>query len=267
MKSERRHELATNELADWIVHFPQWFEENRTTIIAGAIIVAGLIAYTIFFYSRQSQTEEQKQVQTTALLEQLQWQKQTVMRGKTQELGVSDIFLNTAGGLQAAAAEAENPLLSALAMIKRAQALRAELHYRPKIAESDIQKYQLEQAKKIYEQALEKAESEPEIAAMAEYGIALCLEDMGDFTEAEKLYEKIADSAEYQGCSFQARAKFRAQTLSDYRGKVFFAQAEMPEQVPAEQDQKQSVGPLTSEAPLTEVNAAYRQDLDLNSAK
>ena len=107
-------------------------------------------------------------------------------------------------------------------MIKRAEALRAELHYRPKIAEPDVQKYQLEQAKNIYEQALEKAKGEPEIAAMAEYGIALCLEDMGDFEGAQKLYEKIADSAEYQGSSFQARAKFRVQTLSDYRGKGLF---------------------------------------------
>ena len=220
------------------------------------------------FTAGRARSGSRKQAQTTALLEQAQWQKQTVLRGKVEGLGVSDIFLNTAGSLgAAAAAETENPLLSALAMIKRAEALRSELHYRPKVAEPDIQKYQLEQAKKIYEQALEKAKSEPEIAAMAEYGIALCLEDMGDFAGAEKLYEKIADSAEYQGCSFQARAKFRAQTLSDYKGKVFFAQAETPEQVPAEQSQKQSVGPLTLEAPLTEANTAYGQDLDLNLAK
>ena len=71
MKAERRHELATNELADWIMHFPQWFEENKTTIFVGAVIVAGLIAYTVFFYSRQGRVSEQKQEMTTTLLEQL----------------------------------------------------------------------------------------------------------------------------------------------------------------------------------------------------
>jgi hypothetical protein len=90
---------------------------------------------------------------------------------------------------------------------------------------------------------------------------------MGDFAGAEKLYRKIADSAEYQGCSFQARAKFRVQTLSDHRGKVFFAKAEVPEQVPAEQSQKQTIGPLTLESPLTETDTAHGQDLDFNSAK
>ena len=103
---------------------------------------------------------------------------------------------------------------------------------------------------------------------MAKYGIALCLEEMGDFAGAKKLYGEIADSAEYQGCSFQARAKFRAQTLGDYEGKVFFAKAEIPEvKQPAEQSQEQSVRPLKLETPSDEANTTHGQDLDLNSAK
>jgi tetratricopeptide (TPR) repeat protein len=281
MKAEHRHELKTNELADWIVHFPQWFEENRTSVIVGAVIIAGLIAYTIFFYSRQGVVWEQKQAMTTSLLEQLTWQKETVLQGRVQGLGVSDIFLNTVGSLGAAAEETENPLLSALAMIKKAEALRAELHYRPKVAELDVQKYQLEQAKSIYEQALAKAKSEPGIAAMAEYGIALCFEDMGDFEGAQKLYGKIADSAEYQGSSFAARAKFRAKVLSDYEEKVFFAsairpdeigttgdgQVEPPKQIPEQQSNKQSSESLKLEAPMTETNIASQKDLDFNLAQ
>jgi len=269
MKSEHRHELKTNELADWIVHFPQWIKENQTTVIVGAIIAAGLIAYTVFFYSRQGRVWEQEQVLTTALLEQLVWQKETVLRGKVQGMGVSDIFLNTAGSLSAAAGETENPLLSALAMIKRAETLRAELHYRPKVAEPDVRKYQLEQARSIYEQAREKAKGEPDIAAMAEYGIALCLEDTGDFEGAQKLYEKIADSAEYQGSSFAARAKFRAKTLSDHKEKVFFAHVEKPEieQPVGQQNRQQISGPLKLEAPLTETDVTSQKDLDFNLAK
>lgn len=265
MKAEHRHELKTNELADWIAHFPQWFKENQTTIIVGAIIVAGLIVYTIFFYSRQGQVVEQKNELTTALLEQLYWQKQTVLAGKVQGLGVSDIFLNIAGSLGDAAAETENPRLSALAMIKRAEALRTELHYRPKVAEPDVQKYQLQQAKDIYGQALEKAKDTPAIAAMAEYGIALCLEDMGDFEGAQKLYEKIAASTEYQGSSFSARAEFRAKTLSDYKEKVFFAQVEPPKQIPEQQSSNQSSELLKPETPLTDADIASQKDLDFNS--
>jgi hypothetical protein len=263
MKSERRHELATNELADWVVHFPQWFKENMTTVIAATIVAVGLIAYTIFFYSRQEVAVQQKEVMATSMLEQVILQKETVLQGKVQGMGVSDIFLNTAGSLGDAAAETENPVLSALAMIKRAEALRTELHYRSVVAEPQAQKYQLEQAKQIYEQAMEKAAGNPAVAAMAEYGIALCLEDMGDFASAEKLYNKIAACAEYQGSSFGQRAKFRVKTLEDNKRKVLFVKA--PESPPM--PNIQPPGPLTLDAPSTVEGTAVQKDLDFNSAQ
>lgn len=258
MKSERRHELATNELAGWIANFPQWLNENMTTVIVGAIIVVGLIAYTVFFYSREGKIVENRQSQTTSLLEQVRWQKETVVAGKVQGLGVSDIFLNTAGSLQTAATETDNANLSALAMIKRAEALRSELHYRPKIAEKDVQTYQLQEAKKIYEEAMAKA-TVPTISAMAEYGIGLCLEDMGDFDGAKAVYKKIADANEYQGTSFSARAKFRAETFGDYQGKIAFAKAA------AEVQPK--VGPLKLETPVNETEMKSQKPADFNLAK
>jgi tetratricopeptide (TPR) repeat protein len=262
MKSERRHELATNELADWVVHFPQWFRENQTTVIATAIIVVGLIVYTIFFYSRRSRAEEQKESMAVTILDQLSWQKETVLEGKVQGLGVSDVFLGMAGSLGNVAVETENPVLSALAMIKRAEALRTELHYRSSIAEPDVRKNQLEQAAKIYEQAMEKAKGQPAIAAMAEYGIALCLEDMRNFAEAEKLYNKIAASVEYQSSSFPVRAELRLKTLEDKKEKVLFVQTE-PQPMP----DIQKPGPLMLEAPLTIEQMAAQKDLDFNSSR
>lgn len=271
MKAERRHELETNELADWIVHFPQWLKDNQTSVIVGAVIAAGLIAYTIFFYSRQGKIWEQKQVLATALLEQPAWQKETVLQGRVQGLGVSDIFFNTAGSLQSTAVEVDNPLLAALAMIKRAEALRDELHYRPEVADPDVQKYQLQQAKSIYEQALEKSKGSPTIAAMAEYGIALCLEDMGDFEGAQKLYEKIADLPEYQGTSFDTRAKFRRQVLSDYKKGVFFAQVQRPQiEQPVgsastgSTEQQQVPNPQETESPSADVNMILEEEPDIN---
>lgn len=263
MKSERRHELATNELADWVVHFPQWFRENMTTIAVTAVVAVGLILYTIYFYSRQGIAVKQKESIATIMLEQLAWQKETVLYGKVQDAGISDVFLNTAGTLGDIAAETENPALSALAMIKRAEALRVELHYRPTVADPDVRKYQLEQARKFCEQAMEKAKGEPVITAMAEYEMALCLEDAGDFGEAEMLYNKIAASTEYQGCSFKERAEFRLKILKDSKEKVFFTQVQRPEQMP----NIQPVGPLTLEAPLTVEDMAVQKDMEFNSVQ
>ena len=35
MRSDHRHELKTNELADWIAHFPEWANKNRTSLVGG----------------------------------------------------------------------------------------------------------------------------------------------------------------------------------------------------------------------------------------
>jgi len=146
MKSERRHELATNELADWIANFPQWYRENQTTVIVGVVVVVALIAYTIFYYKRETTVWNQKNAQATALLDQLSVLKQTVVQGRTKGVSASDMFLNTASALQTASTETDNSTLAAMTMIKRAEALRSELHYRPQVAEQDVRNYQLQQA-------------------------------------------------------------------------------------------------------------------------
>lgn len=265
MKSERRHELATNELADWIANFPKWIKENQTTVIIGGVAIAALIAYTIFYYTRENKVWDEKNAQTTAMLDQLSWQKQTVIQGKTQGLGVSDLFLNTASALQTAASETDNEVLSALAMIKRAEALRTELHYRPVIAEPDVRKFQLQQAQKVYEQALEKAKSDPVVAAMAEYGIGLCLEDMGDFAGAKKIYEKIAQEPGYKGTTYQDRAKVRLETMNDNTKEVVLARAPQPE--PTNEVQIQPPGPLKLDEPMTELKIVPGEKSDSNQPK
>jgi tetratricopeptide (TPR) repeat protein len=254
MKAEHRHELKTNELAEWIANFPQWFQENLTTVIIGVAIVAGLIVYTVFYYHRETQVFSEKEAQTTALLDQVNWQKQTIIQGKQQGLGVSDMLLNTASTLQNAAEETENPLLSALAMIKRAEALRTELLYRSQPADPNYQKVQLQQAQKIYEAALEKAKGDPTVEAMAQYGVGICLEDMGNFAGAKAIYDKIAENPQYKGTLYPERAKLRADILSDNENKIIFAKSEKPQNAPTGQTEIKPVGPLTLEGPIADVN-------------
>ena len=44
MKSEHRHELKTNELAEWLNNFPQWAKQNYRTIIYVTVVVVAIIA-------------------------------------------------------------------------------------------------------------------------------------------------------------------------------------------------------------------------------
>jgi tetratricopeptide (TPR) repeat protein len=266
MKAEHRHELKTNELAEWISNFPQWFQDNLTTIIIVAAIAAGLLVYTIFYYHRENQVFSEKDAQTTSLLDQINWQKQTIIQGKQQGLGASDMLLNTASSLQNAAEETDNPVLSALAMIKRAESLRTELMYRSQPAEPNYQKVQLQQAQKIYEAAMEKAKDDPTVAAMAQYGVGICLEDMGDFAGAKTIYNKIAENPQYKGTLYPERARLRASTLSDNEGKVVFVKLEKPQNMTGQTEIKPA-GPLTLEGPITDVNKSPRKKSNSKPAK
>lgn len=223
MKSERRHELTTNELADWIARLPDWFSQNRGTVIIVAAVIAALIAYTIFYYGFYNRGGQKQQPQITRLMEQLGANRVLVLEGKQKGLGISNSFFTIADSLQTAARQTKNPTLSAMAMIKRAEALRAELHYRSSPAEPDIRKAQLLKAEGIYKKALEKAKAggNPTVSAMAQYGVGLCLEGMGQFTEAADIYTKIAKSPTYDGTLYKKRAQMRLEILPQIQKKVY----------------------------------------------
>ncbi len=264
MKAERRHELATNELAEWIVNFPKWLKENLRSVIIGTIVVLALIAYTIFYYSRENRIWNEKNAEITSVLDQLGYQKQTVVQGKNQGLGVSDTFENTASILKTKASETDNPFLSALALIKTAEAYRTELHYRPTAAAEDVRKYKLQEAMKLYEQALEKAKSDAQISSMAQYGIALCLEDMGNFEDAKKTYEKIVSEPAYKGTVYQNKAQIRINTMKDNQRQVVFAMSQKP-QMPSTPE-IQLPGKLSLEGPA-DVNKITVPKIEPNQPK
>jgi hypothetical protein len=90
---------------------------------------------------------------------------------------------------------------------------------------------------------------------MAEYGAALCLEDMGDFAGAKKLYDKIAQTDEYKGTMYRTRAQIRTATLSDNEAKPVLVKAPQLQQAP-EQTVKKPYGPLKLDEPMVNINAA-----------
>ena len=46
MDSEHRHELKTNELADWIVHAPEYLRKNYLTIL-GVLLIIGVPVFLL----------------------------------------------------------------------------------------------------------------------------------------------------------------------------------------------------------------------------
>ena len=70
MDSEHRHELKTNELADWLGHLPDFLHNNAKTIIGVVLIIAAAI---VFFYSRRTAADSRlnEQAQATMQIEEM----------------------------------------------------------------------------------------------------------------------------------------------------------------------------------------------------
>lgn len=228
MKSDHRHELKTNELADWLAHFPQWARDNRSTlIVAGVVLVLVIGVYFVQFY-RKDVVSVRHQVQLTSLVTQIPVQKMTAARAASQGMDQSIALLPIAQELKAFAEGSRNKRMAALAWIKQAEALRAELHYRLAGAGGEEVARQIAQAQSSYQEALTQASAAPVLAATAQFGLGLCEEELGNFDKARQIYQDVAQNAEYAGTAAQTAAAFRAKTVDDYRGAVTFKPAPQP---------------------------------------
>jgi tetratricopeptide (TPR) repeat protein len=155
-------------------------------------------------------------------------------------------FEDTANNLLKAADEAGEPQFAALALIKRAEAIRAELHYTAGDAEQDLVVSQTAKAKETYEAALIKAEGNNSLVAMATYGLGLCDEELGNFDKAKEVYLAIANNDDFKGTIFPAQAQFRLDIMGDHNKQFSFIEAPAPEIVIPEGFDKDAAEALKS---------------------
>ncbi|MCF7954982.1 MAG: hypothetical protein K9M75_04180 [Phycisphaerae bacterium] len=229
MDAEHRHELKTNELADWIAHFPEFLKKNRNQILGVILIIAGIISY-FGYRTRSLKVANKEQVEATQQMQMMEKNKidviQSAMAGDVIE---SPGFADSASALEVVAEKVDQPLHAAMALIKRGEALRAELHYASQDPDKDKIASNIELAKKAYDQALIKAKGDATLTAMATYGLGLCEEEIGDFNKAAEIFKGIAANEDFKGTIFPAQALFRLDVMDDHKEQFTFVAAPAPE--------------------------------------
>jgi tetratricopeptide (TPR) repeat protein len=230
MKSDHRHELKTNELADWLAHFPEWVKENRNTLLAGAVVLVVAVGVYFWVFYRRNVVATQTQIRLTNLVTQLPTQKAQIMQALSQGNDQSYVLLDVARDLQDFAQSTSDDRMAALALIDRAEAIRAELYYRlANVSREELGK-QITQAQESYQQALQRGAKTPGLAAKAQFGLGLCEEELGNFARARQIYEEVVANADYDGTVAKAEADYRLTTMDDYKGKVVFKPAPVEQQ-------------------------------------
>ncbi len=225
MKSEHRHELQTNELAEFISQLPEYLKKNARTIIAIVLILAGVISWPIL-NKKKAASLTKEQIETTNLITQME-------RGKieSRNAGPADFsgaFLISASALEKVAGQAKNDATKALALIKRGQAFRTDLHYKGEEVEKEVVASHIKQARAAYKKALTVAKGNKTLTAMANFGLGLCAEELGQYGKAAEIYKKIAANADFTGTVYPLRAEHRLAIMGDHTDKFFFAKAPEP---------------------------------------
>jgi len=225
MKPEHRHQLKTNELAEWIVNFPQWAKENAKTVIYISVLIAVVAGVYFWKLYGGKVVSVREQLELTNFISQLSQGKVQILQAQAQGVDTSYTLIQAADNLQNIAQNAKEEQVAALALIKRAEALRMELHYRFGSIDRQNLTDQINLARDSYTKAIEKSSTNPSLMATAKLGLGLCEEELGNFDQAREIYSETISNAGFEGTVAAAQAKQRLYTMADYQGKVVFEPA------------------------------------------
>jgi len=254
MRAEHRHELKTNELAQWLSNLPDWAQKNLRTIIY--VTVVAVLVLGSFFYHMYQKTvvRNREQAAVTGLVSQIPMQQSQIAHAASQGTDVSYTFLRTASELKNFAQNARQELIKALALIKEAQILRAELQFRQgTVTRQDIES-QVNKAKDDYTEALTYLEETPNssLEAMARFGLGLCEEDLGNYEQAKSIYKEAAEDSQLAGTIGAVAAKNRLETMDSYIHTKIALKSAPPAPVtaaPPEPSEEMPYGPRRSLVP------------------
>jgi len=222
MKSEHRHELKANELAEWLANLPEWLKENSKSLIAMAAIIIAVLGFYGWRRYDKNVVQVRQSDEFTSLLNSASSEKMQVAARQSQGTDSSHYLIPLAANLKSFAENTSKKNMAALALIKEAETLRAELHYRLAAVSKQDFTEQINRAKASYTLAVSKASSNPQLMAAAKFGLGLCAEELGDFDQARQIYQEIISNASFEGTISLVQAQQRLKYISDYMKEVVF---------------------------------------------
>lgn len=256
MDAQHRHELKTNELADWLTHAPEFLKKNASTIIGVLLIVIGIVTWPMFTKMRHN-TNIAKAAAVTESIQNLERDIYGVIQAGEQDSDArqqaTGALLVNANALLEQANKTDNPDLAAMARIKAAQALRTELHVRAERISIEDVHARINQAQDAYKKALASATS-PTLKAMAKLGLGLCAEELGQRDAAAALYKEILDTPDFSATVIPAQAQARLDRLEENLETFVFAPAPVEEDTSVKIDASSLIDlpPLTQPDTLLE---------------
>lgn len=209
MKSERRHELQHNALADWLETTVESFKPYSNAILGGVLAVVVLAAATALWvrFSQRSAADAWGAYYTAM-------NARSVADLET----VAKNFASTKAGQWASVTAADYHLIQGCDTIL-----------------SDKTKAKLDLKRAIDDYEIAAKSGVAEIRGRSAFGLGQAHETLGDLPNAVKEYQKVVD--QYGAMAFAAEAKQRVKMLQDESTRKFYDQLDKFEPKPPEKAQ------------------------------
>lgn len=174
MKTERRHELQTNELAIWLTG---WLEAIKpySKVLLGALVLLAAAWFAAAYVRNRGRESESRA--WTALFQ--AYTPSAASDVSEQMADVAKSYPGTPAGLWALQTAADVHLAEGTQQLFR---------------DREQAKQDLQQAQEAYDTIAQQA-TDPMLKQRAMFGAAQALECLGDFDQAEKKYRELSDSA------------------------------------------------------------------------
>jgi hypothetical protein len=224
MKSERRHELGTNELADWLANFPEWWEQNGRTVGIVAVVVIVIAAVAYFAFVRTAAEERRQGEELNQLLAGFEAYKTQMARSPEARAQLGSQMVLLASQFRTFAETAENPNAAAFALITSAEVIRSSSHYAVG-TDPEAETKDLKSAGEACLRAIGKVKDNPSLLASAKLQLGLCQESLGQFDDAKKTYKEVVDDPAFKGDVAISQAQMRLALMDGYKNPVFLAPA------------------------------------------
>jgi Tfp pilus assembly protein PilE len=260
MKAEHRHELKTNELAQWLINLPLWARQNLRMITYISVVVVLVLATYVYHRYQKTVVAGREQTAMTIMLSQLPQQEARIAQDQSRGIDSSYMLVQAADDFDKIAGNAKQDDVAALSLIKEGEILRTELQFRlGTISREDVAN-QIARAKDKYTKAIEtylKRTPNLSLEAFAKLGLGLCEEELGNFDSARSLYNEVATNADFAATSPAAAAKQRLLLMDSYNTKIVLKPSPRPVPSAAPQTPTMQPAPEQIQPPVAqpEINA------------
>ena len=267
MKSEERHKLKSNELADSLKELSEFFNRHSSKLLAGVIAILVLAAAVLWTQKNEAASQYERIYLLQSLIaqsNQLQYRAAQQTRVQPEENTTEGFLYNVEpqAGLLAELAQMETGSpVGITALLQQAQNLRSQLLYSDKAMSEQEQLDLNRRTEIIYQRVISECPKQAVVAATARFGLALLAENRGQWDQAKQIYETIADDKEGQlaGTVLPFHAQKRLDLLDGINQPIVFPEApletvtetpaEMPAEMPTEAAQVEVPAKAPAEAP------------------